>query len=138
MIKFPEEISDFESYICRDCTKRYPFLMNGKDEKFSFGLSKQNDMVSTWILPRVSVVPEGGDNDKPNQDENAETTKEIPNTETVKEQVAEEKTETEGEKPSNEETDKNEQQTGEKRKAPDQIERTDTKKLRGDGCTNGK
>jgi hypothetical protein len=112
--------------------------MNGKDEKFSFGLSKQNDMVSTWILPRVSVVPEGGDNDKPNQDENAETTKEIPNTETVKEQVAEEKTETEGEKPSNEETDKNEQQTGEKRKAPDQIERTDTKKLRGDGCTNGK
>jgi hypothetical protein len=104
--------------------------MNGKDEKFSFGLSKQNDVVSTWLLPRISVVPEGGDKDKPNQDENTETTKEIPNTETVKE----EKTETEGEKPNNEETDKK----GEKRKAPDQIERTDTKKLRGDGCTNGK
>ncbi|KAI8875617.1 hypothetical protein K501DRAFT_263530 [Backusella circina FSU 941] len=110
---FPEEISDFESYICRECTNKYTFLMNGKNEKFSFGLSKGNDVVSTWILPKLSVVPESGHNEK-----------------TEKEQAVEiEIKAKDDEKLDNE-------QIGEKRKAPNQIERTDTKKLKGDGCTN--
>ncbi|KAI7873702.1 uncharacterized protein EV154DRAFT_527785 [Mucor mucedo] len=51
----PDAIDDFECYVCRDCTKKYPFLMNGKDERFSLGLSKNKDPISKWILPPSQI-----------------------------------------------------------------------------------
>ncbi|CEP08006.1 hypothetical protein [Parasitella parasitica] len=51
----PEAIDEFDCYICRDCTKKYPFLMNGKDVKFSYGLSKGNEPIHQWILPEELV-----------------------------------------------------------------------------------
>ncbi|KAL0140488.1 hypothetical protein V8B55DRAFT_1507691 [Mucor lusitanicus] len=47
----PEAIDEFDCYICRDCTKKYPFLMNGNDAKFSYGLSKGDAPIHQWILP---------------------------------------------------------------------------------------
>ncbi|GAA5810144.1 hypothetical protein MFLAVUS_003563 [Mucor flavus] len=52
----PEAIDDFDCYVCRDCTKKYPFLINGKDERFGFGLSNGNETISKWILPSSQIV----------------------------------------------------------------------------------
>ncbi|KAF1803696.1 hypothetical protein FB192DRAFT_1369286 [Mucor lusitanicus] len=51
----PEAIDEFDCYICRDCTKKYPFLMNGNDAKFSYGLSKGDAPIHQWILPESQV-----------------------------------------------------------------------------------
>lgn len=66
----PEAIEDFECYVCRDCTKKYPFLMNGKDDKFSYGLSIGNNSISKWIIPEgllreSSTVQPENSGDKP-------------------------------------------------------------------------
>ncbi|KAI7902047.1 putative zinc finger in N-recognin-domain-containing protein [Cokeromyces recurvatus] len=53
--KIPETIEDFECYVCRSCTKKYPFLMNGKSSKFSFGLSKSDQCIDTWILSELLI-----------------------------------------------------------------------------------
>ncbi|KAI9469703.1 MAG: hypothetical protein EXX96DRAFT_491758 [Benjaminiella poitrasii] len=55
MYQIPEAIEDFEGYVCRSCTKKYPFLMNGKDHKFSYGLSKGNECIGIWILPESQI-----------------------------------------------------------------------------------
>ncbi|CAO3664916.1 unnamed protein product [Rhizopus stolonifer] len=47
----PEEVEDFDCYICRECTKKYSFVMNGRDKRFSFGLSKGDEAIKTWVLP---------------------------------------------------------------------------------------
>ncbi|KAI9334455.1 hypothetical protein BD770DRAFT_432272 [Pilaira anomala] len=52
----PDSVDDFECYICRDCSKKYSFLMNGKDDRFSFGLSKGTEPISQWILPQSQIV----------------------------------------------------------------------------------
>ncbi|KAG0758915.1 hypothetical protein G6F57_005655 [Rhizopus arrhizus] len=51
----PESIEDFDCYVCRDCTKKYPFVMNGKDKRFSFGLSKGDEIIKTWVLPNKVI-----------------------------------------------------------------------------------
>ncbi|KAL9543807.1 hypothetical protein MBANPS3_007935 [Mucor bainieri] len=55
MYQIPEAIDEFDCYVCRDCTKKYPFLMNGKDAKFSYGLSKGDAPIHQWILPESQV-----------------------------------------------------------------------------------
>ncbi|KAI8997875.1 hypothetical protein BDB01DRAFT_772728 [Pilobolus umbonatus] len=57
----PDIIADFECYICRDCTKRYPFLINGVDDRFSIGLSNGEEPISKWVLPMVENENMGAD-----------------------------------------------------------------------------
>ncbi|KAG0165073.1 hypothetical protein DFQ30_009004 [Apophysomyces sp. BC1015] len=47
----PPEIADFENYICRDCTARYPFLIN---DQFVKGLCKTREApIGRWIMPKT-------------------------------------------------------------------------------------
>ncbi|KAL7317635.1 hypothetical protein PS15m_003967 [Mucor circinelloides] len=68
----PEAIDEFDCYVCRDCTKKYPFLMNGKDAKFSFGLSKGDEPIHQWILPESQVK------DAPQKEDSTATNSEAP------------------------------------------------------------
>ncbi|CAO0794321.1 unnamed protein product [Mucor circinelloides] len=68
----PEAIDEFDCYVCRDCTKKYPFLMNGKDAKFSFGLSKGDEPIHQWILPESQVK------DAPQKEDSTATKSEAP------------------------------------------------------------
>ncbi|KAI8636234.1 hypothetical protein BD408DRAFT_356049 [Parasitella parasitica] len=67
MYQIPDAIDEFDCYICRDCTKKYPFLMNGRDAKFSYGLSKGNEPVHQWILPE-RLVKNAKQKEAPNQE----------------------------------------------------------------------
>ncbi|KAI8368605.1 putative zinc finger in N-recognin-domain-containing protein [Choanephora cucurbitarum] len=49
--QIPESIDDFECYVCRTCTAKYPFLYHQSDSRFSFGLSKGDQPIHEWILP---------------------------------------------------------------------------------------
>jgi E3 ubiquitin-protein ligase UBR7 len=42
--------------VCRDCTKKYPFLINGKDDGFSIGLSIGTQPISKWIIPQNQII----------------------------------------------------------------------------------
>ncbi|CAO3609670.1 unnamed protein product [Cunninghamella blakesleeana] len=46
--QIPDNISEFESYVCRSCTKKYPFIYN-IDNRFSIGISKNDQPVHKWI-----------------------------------------------------------------------------------------
>ncbi|KAI8092213.1 uncharacterized protein B0P05DRAFT_525289 [Gilbertella persicaria] len=51
----PEAIEDFECYVCRDCTKKYPFLMHASDKRFSYGLSEGQESIYLWVLPSDKI-----------------------------------------------------------------------------------
>ncbi|KAI8330137.1 hypothetical protein BD560DRAFT_416474 [Blakeslea trispora] len=56
--QIPESIEEFECYVCRTCTAKYPFLMHLPDAHFSYGLSNGNEPISQWILPEPSEPAE--------------------------------------------------------------------------------
>ncbi|KAI8971638.1 hypothetical protein BDF20DRAFT_915419 [Mycotypha africana] len=98
----PEEIANFDCYVCRTCTKRCPFILSGKDSRFSYGLSKGQAPISKWIIPEaVEPVTEkvtssnGLENssvsvDKPNIDVNTQNKeKAAPSIPTTKSQDSE-------------------------------------------------
>ncbi|KAI9278344.1 hypothetical protein BDA99DRAFT_600056 [Phascolomyces articulosus] len=49
--EIPSNVEDFESYICRDCTKKYPFLIQKPDTWISLGISKNNEKINQWVTP---------------------------------------------------------------------------------------
>ncbi|CDH61415.1 e3 ubiquitin-protein ligase ubr7 [Lichtheimia corymbifera JMRC:FSU:9682] len=46
----PPEIEDFESYVCRDCVDRYPFLVQQPSTSVSIGLSRDNAKIHKWLF----------------------------------------------------------------------------------------
>ncbi|KAJ8654807.1 hypothetical protein O0I10_009528 [Lichtheimia ornata] len=54
MYQIPPEIEDFESYVCRDCVDRYPFLVQQPSASVSVGLSHDNAKIHKWLLPAPS------------------------------------------------------------------------------------
>ncbi|KAI9271964.1 putative zinc finger in N-recognin-domain-containing protein [Sporodiniella umbellata] len=53
----PESIEAFDSYVCRHCTKRYPFLIQGEDN-VGLGLSKEGDPIHHWVLSKQKIPKE--------------------------------------------------------------------------------
>ncbi|ORY92209.1 hypothetical protein BCR43DRAFT_497965 [Syncephalastrum racemosum] len=47
----PEGIDDFDTYICRECTAQYPFLIQKPSRWCSIGLAKAMEPVHCWLLP---------------------------------------------------------------------------------------
>lgn len=72
----PESIADFESYICRTCTGKYPFLVQNADKHRSIGLCRANDKIHEWIIaqPSTATTITKEDNDNQNTKENNDGT----------------------------------------------------------------
>ncbi|KAI7880318.1 zf-UBR-domain-containing protein [Lichtheimia hyalospora FSU 10163] len=47
----PPEIEDFESYVCRDCVDRCPFLVQQPSTFVTLGLSHDNSKIHKWLMP---------------------------------------------------------------------------------------
>ncbi|KAI8093495.1 uncharacterized protein BX664DRAFT_329850 [Halteromyces radiatus] len=91
----PEDIEDFESYICRECVTKHPFLAN-VDRRFSIGVCTPDKPVHRWIRPTttVSATPQSKNdqntnklintNDSTNSDASLETTDILTSSNTIK------------------------------------------------------
>ncbi|CEI86890.1 hypothetical protein RMCBS344292_01315 [Rhizopus microsporus] len=137
----PEAIEDFDCYICRHCTKKYPFLIQGKDRRFSIGLSKGNEAITTWVLPDkiISSIEQStqAQEETAKCDASAVQTN-MKGTNDMSLPEAEPKQTTNvGKEALQEDTKNMPVKIGEKRKLDeDTLSSVQTKRLKGNGCAN--
>ncbi|KAI9484301.1 hypothetical protein BDB00DRAFT_984296 [Zychaea mexicana] len=62
--ELPADVEDFESYVCRGCTKQHPFLIQKPDNWISIGLSKNEEKIHRWVTapapPTTTITSSSG------------------------------------------------------------------------------
>ncbi|KAI9314723.1 hypothetical protein BX666DRAFT_1962790 [Dichotomocladium elegans] len=61
--EIPDDVEDFESYICRDCTDRFPFLIQYPSSYITLGLCTSNSKVHAWCKPSDITNENGNEKD---------------------------------------------------------------------------